>query len=134
MAYEIIWEPEGVIRQFSGNVSAREFIQSVEQVQGDSRYDEMRYIINDFSAATAAALSVTGEEELWFAGANGPTTSIVSGTPAAVARLVTRLEDEGVFVRRIIADASYGSHCPLMAAAASAEGLISIIVNDPANP
>ncbi len=68
--------------------------------------------------ATAAALSVTGEEELWFAGANGPTTSIVSGTPAAVARLVTRLEDEGVFVRRIIADASYGSHCPLMAAAA----------------
>ena len=59
MAYEIIWEPEGVIRQFSESVSAREFMQSVERVQGDSRYDDMRYIINDFSSASASAL---GEE------------------------------------------------------------------------
>lgn len=59
MAYEIIWEPEGVIRQFSESVSAREFMQSVERVQGDSRYDDMHYIINDFSSASASAL---GEE------------------------------------------------------------------------
>lgn len=56
MAYEIIWEPEGVIRQFSESVSAREFMQSVERVQGDSRYDDMHYIINDFSSASASAL------------------------------------------------------------------------------
>jgi hypothetical protein len=34
-------------------------MQSVERVQGDSRYDDMRYIINDFSSASASAL---GEE------------------------------------------------------------------------
>ena len=57
MAYEIVWEPEGVVRQFSGTVSAREFINSVERVQGDPRYDDMRYVINDFSASTAQTFS-----------------------------------------------------------------------------
>lgn len=57
MAYELVWEPEGVVRQFSGSISAREFIRSVERVQGDPRFDDMRYVINDFSAATAQMLT-----------------------------------------------------------------------------
>lgn len=57
MAYEIVWEPEGVVSQFVENVSAREFIRSVEKVQGDSRFDDMRYVINDFSAVTALELT-----------------------------------------------------------------------------
>lgn len=57
MAFELVWEPDGVIKQFSGQVSAREFIQAVERVQGDSRFDEVRYIINDFSAMTGHELS-----------------------------------------------------------------------------
>lgn len=57
MSYELVWEPDGVVRRFSGVVSAREFIRSVEQVQGDPRYDEMRYVINDFSGVSSHTLS-----------------------------------------------------------------------------
>lgn len=57
MAYEQLWEPDGVVRKFSGKVSAREFINSVEQVQGDARFDDARYVINDFSLVTEHGLS-----------------------------------------------------------------------------
>jgi hypothetical protein len=57
MAYELIWEPDGVIKQFSGIVSAREFIQAVENVQGDYRFDDARYVINDLLAVTKHELS-----------------------------------------------------------------------------
>lgn len=57
MAYEIVWEPEGVVRRFSGSVSAAEFINSVERVQGDPRYDDMHYVINDFSAVPSVSFS-----------------------------------------------------------------------------
>lgn len=53
MAYELVWEPDGVLKRFSGTVAADEFLRSVKQVQGDSRFDDMRYIISDFSAALA---------------------------------------------------------------------------------
>lgn len=52
MAYELVWEPEGVVKRFSGTVSADEFLRSVKQIQGDSRFDDVRYIVNDFSEAT----------------------------------------------------------------------------------
>lgn len=57
MAYELVWEPDGVVKQFSGLVSAREFINAVERVQGDVRFDDARYVINDFSAAAGHQLS-----------------------------------------------------------------------------
>ena len=57
MAYELVWEPDGVIKQFSGGVSAREFIQAVENVQGDYRFDDARYVINDLLAVTKHELS-----------------------------------------------------------------------------
>lgn len=103
MAYEIIWEPEGVIRQFSGSVSAREFMQSVDQVQGDSRYDEMRYIINDFSAATAAALSEEVLTELavlyYGAYASNPNCRVVFvTTDTALAARVRKVLQQGPLV------------------------------------
>ena len=57
MAYELVWEPDGVIKQFSGVVSAREFIEAVENVQGDYRFDDARYVINDLLAVTKHELS-----------------------------------------------------------------------------
>jgi hypothetical protein len=57
MAYELVWEPDGVIKKFSGVVSAREFIEAVENVQGDFRFDDARYVINDFLAVTKHELS-----------------------------------------------------------------------------
>ncbi|PKO42264.1 MAG: hypothetical protein CVU31_14595 [Betaproteobacteria bacterium HGW-Betaproteobacteria-4] len=53
MAYELVWEPDGVIKQFSGTVSAREFVEAVENIQGDFRFDDARYVINDLSLVTS---------------------------------------------------------------------------------
>jgi len=53
MAFEIVWEPDGVLKRFSGTVPAEEFLRSVKQIQGDSRFDDVRYVINDFSDAHA---------------------------------------------------------------------------------
>ena len=52
MSYELVWEPEGVVARFSSTVSTDEFIRSVKQIQGDSRFDDARYVISDFSEAT----------------------------------------------------------------------------------
>ncbi|WP_265944159.1 hypothetical protein [Dechloromonas sp. A34] len=57
MAYELIWEPDGVLARFSGVVTARQFIQSVEETQGDPRFDEAHYVINDFSEVSDHELS-----------------------------------------------------------------------------
>lgn len=57
MAYEVEWEPEGLLKRFSGVVSGREFIQAVEQTQADPRFDEAHYVINDFSAVSEHGLS-----------------------------------------------------------------------------
>ena len=56
MAFELVWEPDGVLKRFSGTVSADEFLRSVKQIQGDSRFDDVRYVINDFSGAAADKL------------------------------------------------------------------------------
>jgi len=56
MACEIVWEHRGVHKRLSGHVSAREFERSVETVQADPRFDEIRYVINDFSAVTGHGL------------------------------------------------------------------------------
>ena len=57
MAYEIVWEPEGVLVQFSALVTARDLINSARQMQGDSRFDEGHYVINDLTAVTRHELS-----------------------------------------------------------------------------
>lgn len=57
MAFELVWEPDGVVKRFSGTVSADEFLRSVKQVQGDSRFDDVRYIISDFSDGLADKIS-----------------------------------------------------------------------------
>lgn len=57
MPYELVWEPEGIHKRFSGFVTARQFIQSVEQTQRDSRFDEIHYIIDDLSEITGHELS-----------------------------------------------------------------------------
>jgi hypothetical protein len=49
MPYELIWEPEGVLNRLSGVVSAREFIRSIEKIQGAPQFSDVEYVISDFS-------------------------------------------------------------------------------------
>jgi hypothetical protein len=64
MSYSLVWEPDGVLVQFSGNLTAMELIHSTRQVQADSRFDESRYVINDLSAISEHHLSDEALREL----------------------------------------------------------------------
>ncbi len=59
MSYELIWEPRGVTKLFFGHVTADDLVQSVKSVHGDSRFDSLRFVINDFLGCKE--LSVTAE-------------------------------------------------------------------------
>ncbi|MEW6514796.1 MAG: hypothetical protein AB1443_12440 [Pseudomonadota bacterium] len=49
MGFEIVWEPpSGVIKRYFGQVTGRELLASVNDTEGDSRFDDLRYVINDF--------------------------------------------------------------------------------------
>lgn len=103
MAYEFVWEPEGVIRQFSGTVSAREFIRAVERVQGDARYDDMRYVINDFLAVAEPTFDEDAFTELavlhYGAHASNPNCRVVFlTTDNALASLVRKVLQNGPVV------------------------------------
>jgi hypothetical protein len=48
MAYENTWEQNGVVKRFTGFLTAAEFIKSAEDVGADPRFDNLRFVINDF--------------------------------------------------------------------------------------
>lgn len=50
MSYEIIWEPRGVVKRYFGHVTSADMVQSVTDVEGNPRFDDLRYVINDFLA------------------------------------------------------------------------------------
>jgi hypothetical protein len=60
---EVIWEDHGVVRQFSGKVGDREFIQSSIEIQADPRFDNLGYVIQDFSRCTELAVDDDTIEE-----------------------------------------------------------------------
>lgn len=57
MAYEMVWEPEGVYSGYSGFVSGREMIESAKKIHADPRFDEARYVIKDLSRVSQHDLS-----------------------------------------------------------------------------
>lgn len=48
MSYEIIWEPRGAVKRFFGRVTSHDMLQSVVDTESDARFDDLRYVINDF--------------------------------------------------------------------------------------
>ncbi len=57
-------------------------------------------------------------DQAWMAAVDGPRTSVVSGTPAAIAQLARRLDEQGI-ASRLLAT-THALHCPLLAPAAAA--------------
>lgn len=57
MAVLNFWESRGVYRQADGVLNGSELLQSVIEVEGDSRFDEIRYVINDFSMVSEFKIS-----------------------------------------------------------------------------
>src|SRR5512133_1243788 len=49
MSHEICWDRDGVVRRFWGHVPFAEVLQSVCEVEVDSRFEKARYLIDDCS-------------------------------------------------------------------------------------
>ncbi|HEX6734158.1 MAG TPA: hypothetical protein VF096_05050 [Azonexus sp.] len=96
MAYEIVWEPEGILVQFSGHLAGRELVHAARETQGDSRFDEAHYVINDFTSLIGHGLGEDALVELsalhYGAYASHPNCRIVFvTTDAELATLVKRV-------------------------------------------
>lgn len=53
MAHENNWQETGLCRIYTGTVSGEEIFESNLAIHGDPRFDDARYVINDFTRMTA---------------------------------------------------------------------------------
>ena len=49
MAYKNEWKEKGLHRQFTGVITGREVLKSNIYIQGDERFDDIKYVFNDFT-------------------------------------------------------------------------------------
>ena len=52
MSFELNWEPRGVVKRYFGRVTGEEVFAAGIQSQGDRRFDQNCYAINDFLDCT----------------------------------------------------------------------------------
>lgn len=64
MAYEIIWEARGVIKHFFGHVTDSEMMSADTDTEGDARFDDYRYLINDFLDCSGFSVSMDTVDEI----------------------------------------------------------------------
>jgi hypothetical protein len=57
MGYEVIWEPKGVVKRLFGHVSNNDLMRSSTIIQGDARFDELNFVIIDFSACVSHSVT-----------------------------------------------------------------------------
>lgn len=60
MPYTIQWEPHGACKTFSGHLSEQEFVQSSSDISADERFDELRYVISDYTAVSSHGVTSHG--------------------------------------------------------------------------
>ena len=48
MDYQNVWEAEGVYRKYYGTLTGKIIREAVEKVEGDPRFDRIRYVLNDY--------------------------------------------------------------------------------------
>lgn len=59
MPFEIQWESRGAYKRFHGFITMDDLIQAAQRIEGDPRFDDMRYVINDFLAIAGHAVTDT---------------------------------------------------------------------------
>jgi hypothetical protein len=57
VAFEIVWEARGACKRFFGHVSDDDLMESVADIEGDPRFDDLRYVINDFLGVASFAIT-----------------------------------------------------------------------------
>ncbi|QKW05279.1 SDR family NAD(P)-dependent oxidoreductase [Streptomyces sp. NA04227] len=64
-------------------------------------------------AEAERALNELGGKDIWVAAANSPTTTVLSGDPAALNELAESFSEKGIFCR-LLESVDFASHCPYM--------------------
>ena len=64
VGYEIIWKERGVVKRYLGTVDARDILQSTIDVEKSPRFDNLRYVINDFLGADSIDATGLDVDEL----------------------------------------------------------------------
>ena len=64
VAYEVVWKHRGVIKRFFDCVTDHDMLQSVLDTESDRRFDDLRYVINDFSAITGCSVRIPTVEDI----------------------------------------------------------------------
>jgi len=57
MAYTLQWKETGLIREFSGLIDAVEALNANLELHKHKRFDDLNYIINDFTRVTEVTIS-----------------------------------------------------------------------------
>ena len=70
MSHEVVWEPGGVLRHFWGVLRAAEYAHVQADAYANSRFDNLRYILVDFSEVSEFIATVAEAEEI-IASTNG---------------------------------------------------------------
>lgn len=65
MNYKLIWEPRGVLIQFSGEISINDIYKASIAYQGDFRYDDLSYVIADYSQITRCTARPEDIDNIW---------------------------------------------------------------------
>lgn len=88
MPFEVQWEPRGAYKRFHGFVSGDDILEAIKEITADSRFDELRYVINDFLGVERYSVS---EIQVQLAAANDYGASITNPNIRIV--IVTKDED-----------------------------------------
>lgn len=65
MAYELSWEPRGVVLMFSGQVSSDDIRNATIDYQRDFRFDDLRYVIEDYLGITGCDANPAEMDYIW---------------------------------------------------------------------
>lgn len=63
MAYEIVWEQEGVLKRFWGELTSQDLLEATKVVVGSARFDSIHYVINEFTEVERAENITPSEME-----------------------------------------------------------------------
>ena len=75
MPFSLVWESRGVTKVFSGHLTFKDLISSSHLVEGDERFDRLRFVIYDLLAVDGVDVNEDDIEELVSIDAAATTTN-----------------------------------------------------------
>jgi hypothetical protein len=65
MSYKLAWEAHGVVLHFSGQITIRDILNASVEYQKDRKFDDLLYVIADYSHIKACDAKPTEMDDLW---------------------------------------------------------------------